>query len=764
MPFMMKGLRIVLASAAYRWAGVVGVWTALAGTAAAADAMLTLSLEAEGPAVRIWGSRRYDWFLETSSDLLHWTSLPGQPPLLANRTNPPARLLPSLSEPGARFVRARQTDGLYDLFLLRTISLTFTQANWQTRLTQGRTTGSNTPALFVMDNGARLEGVGARYRGNTSFTGGPGGGAPVKKSLNLELDFSDPDARLLGYRTLNLNNAYGDETLLREPLFFSVMRRYAVCPRACLVRLFINGEYWGVYSCAQQQNSDLIEEWFPSTDGDRWRAPNVGGGGGGFSSGTSALSWLGTNLASYKAAYELKTDNSTNAWQRLTNVIHVLNRTPTTPVEAYRDAVENVLAVDRWLWFLALENLFADDDSYWNKGADYMFYFEPESGRLHPVEHDGNEAFVPGDATLSPVQGATASNRPVLQKLLGVPELRQRYLAHLRTVLEESFHPAALTPLIDRLSELSLDAIIADTKKGYTMTAYTNDLRALKTFITNRYHFLTNHAELRPRPPVIAAVSAPQPPALAGRTSWITATVRAGDDAGVDSVWLYHRPRNYGRFAVVRMLDDGAHGDGAAGDGVYGAAAPEYPADTRVRYYVEARAANTARAAGFAPPRAEEATFSYRVGLASAPDTPVILNEFMAANTRILRDPQGDYDDWIELRNLTAEPVDLSGWYLTDNPNNPRNWAFPPGTLIPPEGYLLVWADEDVNDTPALHAAFKLSAAGETIYLLDTDANFNVVRDRVVFGAQAEDQALGRPAANPDLWVPLPPSPGGPNP
>jgi hypothetical protein len=33
--------------------------------------------------------------------------------------------------------------------------------------------------------------------------------------------------------------------------------------------------------------------------------------------------------------------------------------------------------------------------------------YEPESGRIHPVEHDGNEAFVLGDVQLSPVQGST---------------------------------------------------------------------------------------------------------------------------------------------------------------------------------------------------------------------------------------------------------------------------------------------------------------------------------------------------------------------
>lgn len=64
--------------------------------------------------------------------------------------------------------------------------------------------------------------------------------------------------------------------------------------------------------------------------------------------------------------------------------------------------------------------------------------------------------------------------------------------------------------------------------------------------------------------------------------------MRAGDDAGVRPIWLYHRPRNYGRFAVAPMLDDGSHGDGDAGDGVYGAAAPASLADARVRcYYIE---------------------------------------------------------------------------------------------------------------------------------------------------------------------------------
>ena len=52
------------------------------------------------------------------------------------------------------------------------------------------------------------------------------------------------------------------------------------------------------------------------------------------------------------------------------------------------------------------------------------------------------------------------------------------------------------------------------------------------------------------------------------------------------------------------MFDDGAHGDGLTGDGVFGAATTNYPAGAKIHYYVEARSANSAKAASFAPARA----------------------------------------------------------------------------------------------------------------------------------------------------------------
>ncbi|HQI29096.1 MAG TPA: lamin tail domain-containing protein, partial [Sedimentisphaerales bacterium] len=87
------------------------------------------------------------------------------------------------------------------------------------------------------------------------------------------------------------------------------------------------------------------------------------------------------------------------------------------------------------------------------------------------------------------------------------------------------------------------------------------------------------------------------------------------------------------------------------------------------------------------------------------------INEVMASNARTKADPQGQYDDWIEIYNFGSTPIDIGGLYLTDDLNNPTQWQIPAGdpdlTTIAPGGYLLIWADGD-TEAQGLHASFKL--------------------------------------------------------
>ena len=730
----------------------------------ASDGSVVMSISNNAVSLKVDGDKDDDWWIQTSTDLTTWTTMTNFGLLLSgNETNAPWRSAGAkANEP--TYYRALQTEGLYDPALFRTISLIYTQANAALfsnamHLARQFSTNIYLPVLW-MDNGATNYHLGSRFKGNSSYNG-------LRRSINLDMDFGITNADLMGFTTVNLNNANGDETVMREPIYFTIMSQYTPCPKGAMCNLYINGTQWSVYSLVQQENSQLIKKWFPSTDGDRWRAPNAPlGGGGGFTGSNSAfIVFTNATVWAYTNHYELKSTmtNRLTAYQRLTNAIYVLHL---TPPENFRDRVEDVFAVDNWLWFLAIENLFVDDDSYFYKGADYGFYYEPESGRIHPVEHDGNEAFTAIgnlNTAMTPVQGATSNNRPMLYRLLPNNELRQRYLAHMRTVLAEYFNPATLTPLINRFHALSVNALITDPRKGITMQTYTNDLNGLRTYVTNRYNFLMGHAELTPRQPDINSVSGPTNNVLATDSPTITANVTANGNSGVSSVWLYHRGKAYGRFTTIQMYDDGAHGDANAGDGTYGATVTNYSAGTKVRYYIEARGTNAVQAARFSPARAENETYSYRVSITAASNSPVVINEFMASNTSTLADPQGEFDDWIELRNVTDFPVDLTGRYLSDEPNNPRKWQFPPNTMIPANGYLLVWADEDTAETTGLHASFKLSASNDEIYLTDTDANLNQVLDTITFGTQTTDISYGRTAANADVWSSMPPTPGAEN-
>jgi len=137
---------------------------------------------------------------------------------------------------------------------------------------------------------------------------------------------------------------------------------------------------------------------------------------------------------------------------------------------------------------------------------------------------------------------------------------------------------------------------------------------------------------------------------------------------------------------------------------------------------------------------------------------PLVINELMASNSRTLRDPQGQYDDWIELYNAGSWAIDVGGMYVTDNRNNPMLWRIPDDipqqTTIEPGGYLLIWADGDVEDNGSrgtgLHAGFELAAGGDRVCMFDSDGTTLI--DDVEFPDQAADISYGRYPSGSDTW------------
>ena len=634
---------------------------------------------------------------------------------------------------------------LYDAHTFRTLYLRFHHEDWYKQMNAFYRTDIEVPADMIVD-GRVYSGIGAHFRGTSSYFTVDS----EKKSFNIAVDYTEDGQRLYGYKTLNLLNGHVDASFLREVLYNRISRAYIPAMKTNFVKLVINGENWGVYINLQQYNKDFLDEWFGTKGGVRWK---VGPGRGG------ALTYSGDDPETYKETYQLKTRNIEDPWKDLIALCKMLD--PSTSDAELVEKLPSILNIDQVLWQLAVSNVFMDDDGYIHKGGDYSIY-QDVNGRFHLVPHDNNESIRfgrsgrggPGGGgpggwswgnlvggMVSPVAHEDNTSRPLIHRLLSNPQWRARYLAHVRTVANEWLDWDVLGPIITEYMALIDAEVQQDDKKLYGYEEFANGVPAdLKRFITQRREHLLNHPELNKPTPKILSVELESDP-IQNKPVLVRATV--DESVAVDSVLLYYSLDRYAVFNQFMMTKNGNSFVGTI---------PAFPAQTTVYYYVEASAVETHGTTDFSPAKTERGAAEYQVGLPVAKETAVVINELMAVNTQSLTDPQGQYEDWLELHNLTNDIVDLSGMYLTDKIDNLKKWAFPENTTIPAGGYLLVWLDEDGKAKEGLHANFKLSGNGETVALVDTDTRGNQILDSVAFEKQEKDVALGRwPNGNGEL-------------
>jgi len=681
-------------------------------------------------------------------------------------------------------------EDLYDETAVPVLQLKFSQADWWQQLQANYQAKTNIRATLTVD-GVVYEGVGVRFRGNTSYQMT---GTSQKKPFNIEIDHTIPDQSLMGYKTLNLINCASDATFMREVLYSNMCRQQVPSAKANFVRLEINGENWGIYANIQQLNGEFIRDWFLSNDGTRWRAQGdmggrtppgggvappgggqvpvratpgeitaaeAGGGGGGVTNGVAALTWQGTASTAYERVYELKNSAQADPWASLIHVCDVLSNTPLAQLP---DKLEPVLNVDRALWVCAFEIVFQDDDGYVNKrGSDYCLYYEPETGRMHLMQYDGNESMnTTAGAGWSVFYRADDPVVPIMYRLMSIPQYRQRYLAHVRTILDSFFTEEGLSTKIDAYRALIENEVKADTKKLYTTDAFTSSVETLRNFVRTRRSAVLSNPEVGRPVPRILAVTQETAQREAGQT--VTVTAHLSDAVAVSGVHLLVAPGPFALFTPIPMPDAGHQGEGEASEHIFRLTLPDYPAGTVLRYYVQAMTDDGLGTVAFDPPCAEHEVYAHVVTYPHAASSAVVINEIMARNRSAVADPQGEHDDWIELKNVSGQAVDLSGMYLSDNPINPLKWQFPQGTQLGPGGYLIVWADEDGGDEPGLHANFKLSSDGETVWLYDMAAKGYALLDSATFEDLAADQSFGRyPDGAGPMQIASAPSPLSPN-
>ncbi len=638
---------------------------------------------------------------------------------------------------GDRLIRGGLVStGFFDETIIDTINLEFSQSNYWTQLENNFEDKIDIPATLTY-KGDVYDSVGVRFRGQTSYMQVNGD----KKSFNITLDYIIDGQDIDGYETLNLINGYDDPSFMREVVYFNMCRNHIPAPKGNFVTLFINGENWGLYSNIQQLDGEHVEEWYLDKESTRWRGERTTSGGGGpggpnFGAGTSTLNYNGPDTTDYQEDYTLKKAYKPNPWEDLVRACDLLNNTPSANLV---DSLSKVFDIDNALWYLAYEILFTDQDSYVNKGGmDYYIYFDEATDRLVPQIYDGNSSIDENKADQWNIfYKETNTDYAMQNKLFAVPELRQRYLAHVRTILSESFDPLVANAKVDEYKDLIDIHVQNDPKKIYNYTQFTNHIDEIKSFFSIRNAFIGNAPAVNIESPDIANVAF-YSDGISPESIIVNANISGS--YGINKAWLHFGTGIMGRFEKLEMFDDGNHNDGLAGDSIFGVTIPSQNYGTWVRFYIEAVSANTVGTRTYSPAGAEHDVYIYQTGISSLSNSDVVINELMASNTTVVADQDGEYDDWVELYNKSSVPVDLSGYFLSDNIMQLDKWEIPAGTTIDGNGYLIIWTDNDEEQT-GLHSNFKLSADGEGVYLTTPTIE---LADQINFDQHGTDEAFAR--------------------
>jgi hypothetical protein len=114
--------------------------------------------------------------------------------------------------------------------------------------------------------------------------------------------------------------------------------------------------------------------------------------------------------------------------------------------------------------------------------------------------------------------------------------------------------------------------------------------------------------------------------------------------------------------------------------------------------------------------------------------TNVVINEALTHTDEPL-------EDAIELHNLSEEPVDIGGWWLSDDQGTLQKYQIPLSTVVPAHGFVVIYETVFTNRETAA-VPFALSSQGDEV-VLSACATFTGWRTRVDFSRRPTGSPSG---------------------
>ncbi len=142
--------------------------------------------------------------------------------------------------------------------------------------------------------------------------------------------------------------------------------------------------------------------------------------------------------------------------------------------------------------------------------------------------------------------------------------------------------------------------------------------------------------------------------------------------------------------------------------------------------------------------------FSIVFGFNLPSTAQVVINEYSCANISTVADNFGEYNDWVELYNAGSSSVNLTGYYMSDNVNNPTKWAFPSGS-IPAGGFIrVICSGRNLVNGIWYHTGFKMTQCKpEEVVFSDAAGN---ILDSMTLRRSQSGHSWGRTTDGASTW------------
>ena len=143
----------------------------------------------------------------------------------------------------------------------------------------------------------------------------------------------------------------------------------------------------------------------------------------------------------------------------------------------------------------------------------------------------------------------------------------------------------------------------------------------------------------------------------------------------------------------------------------------------------------------------------------------VVINEYSCSNFDSFADDYQEYGDWIELYNSSSTMVNISGYYLSDNPAAPQKYLIPEEVIIPANGFMRFWASGRNQANPGnYHTNFKLTQTKSTAEFIVLAGPGGIILDQQQLAISQRGHSNGRKTdGNAEWGVFSSPTPGSSN-